>query len=259
MDKSEIAILGGRGMLGSDVAKLFQRHSFNVTVYDLPEFDITNTKLISNALEKNEVVINCAAYTDVEKAEQETGLAFQVNAHAVKSLGQIAKNLGIWVLHISTDFVFDGKSKKPYNEKDTPSPINAYGKSKLKGEQMLMETNCSHCILRIEWTYGLHGNNFVKKILKLAKTTRQLKIVDDQVGSPTATSEVARTILSLVQKRPHGIFHFAADGYVSRYNCAKFIIEKLNLPVNIEPCKTSDFETLAVRKQVILKLLLLDH
>jgi dTDP-4-dehydrorhamnose reductase len=247
MVKPRIAILGGRGMLGTDVVELLQRNGLNISIYDLPEFDITNPELIRKALEKNNVVINCAAYTNVEKAEQETERAFQINSHAVKNLGQIAKDLGIWVLQLSTDFIFDGKSEKSYTEKDTPNPINAYGKSKLRGEQFLMETNCQHCILRIEWTYGHHGNNFVKKILTLAKTKRHLNVIDDQIGSPTATSEVAETILSLVQRKPHGIFHFAADGYVSRYDHAKFFLEKMNLPVSITPCKTADFQTLADR------------
>ncbi|MHC4466149.1 MAG: dTDP-4-dehydrorhamnose reductase [Planctomycetota bacterium] len=247
MDKSRIAILGGRGMLGTDVVELFQQNGLNVSIYDLPEFDITNPELIRKALEKNNVVVNCAAYTNVEEAERETDLAFQINSQAVKNLGQIAKDLGIWVLQLSTDFIFDGKSANAYSEKDTPNPINAYGKSKLKGEQLLMETNCQHCILRIEWTYGHHGNNFVKKILTVAQTTQHLRVIDDQIGSPTATSEVAEVIFSLVQKKSHGIFHFAADGYVSRYDYAKFFLEKMNLPVNITPCKTADFETLAVR------------
>jgi dTDP-4-dehydrorhamnose reductase len=247
MVKPRIVILGGRGMLGTDVVELFQQNGLNISIYDLPEFDITNPERIRKALEKNNVVINCAAYTNVEKAEQETERAFQINSHAVKNLGQIAKDLGVWVLQLSTDFIFDGKSERSYTEEDTPNPINAYGKSKLKGEQLLIETNCKHCILRIQWTYGHHGKNFVKKILTLAKTTQHLKVIDDQIGSPTATSEVADVILSLVQKKPHGIFHFAAEGFVSRYDYAKLIVEKMNLPVDIIPCKAADFKTLAVR------------
>jgi dTDP-4-dehydrorhamnose reductase len=247
MDRPKVAILGGRGMLGSEVTKIFQRQGLNLSVYDLPELDITNTNLLRNTLEHTDIVINCASYTDVEKAEQEINLVFDINSRAVGNLGQIAKDLDFWLLHISTDFVFDGKSKKPYNEEDSPNPVNIYGKSKLEGEKLLIETNCSYCILRVEWTYGLNGDNFITKILKRAKTTRQLKIVDDQIGSPTATSEVAKIIFSLVQKKPYGIFHFAADGYTSRYNCAKFILEKMNMPFNITPCKTADFETLADR------------
>jgi dTDP-4-dehydrorhamnose reductase len=245
--KPKVAILGGRGMLGSDVTNIFQQQGLNLSVYDLPELDITNTNLLRSILEQTHIVINCASYTDVEKAEQENNLAFDINSHAVGNLGQIAKDLNFWLLHISTDFVFDGKSKKPYNEEAPPNPVNTYGKSKLEGEQLLMETNCRYCILRIEWTYGLHGDNFITKILKRAKTTQQLKIVDDQIGSPTATTEVAQVILKLIQIQPHGLFHFSADGYASRYDCARFVLEKKNLSVSIEPCKTQDFETLADR------------
>lgn len=247
MDKPRVAILGARGMLGSDVAEIFRQQEFNISAYDLPEFDITNVEHLSNALEHIDVVINCAAYTNVEKAEQETERAFKINADAVKYLGQIAKDYGIWVLHISTDFVFDGKSEKPYTEKDNPNPINAYGKSKLKGEQLLLETKCPLCILRVEWTYGLNGDNFVKKIIKRAETDEKIKVVDDQIGSPTATSEAAKVILKLVSKQPVGIFHFAAAGYTTRHDCARFILKKMNLPISIEPCRTDDFETLADR------------
>jgi len=247
MDKPQVAILGARGMLGSDVTEIFRKQEFDISAYDLPEFDITNIKHLSNALKNVDVVINCAAYTDVEQAERETELAFKINTDAVKHLGQIAGDCGIWVLQISTDFVFDGKSEKPYTEKDNPNPINVYGRSKLKGEQFLLETKCPHCILRVEWTYGLNGENFVKKIIKRAKTTDLIRVVDDQIGSPTATSEAANVILRLVSKKPLGLFHFAADGYTSRYDCARFILKRMNLPISIEPCKTDDFETLADR------------
>ena len=136
-------------------------------------------------------MINCAAYTNVDGAESQKELAHRVNGEAVGQLGRLAAERGKWVLHFSTDFVFDGELDRPYAETDAPNPINEYGRSKLAGERLLAQSGCSHCIVRLEWTYGTHGNNFVTKIIERARASGQLKVVDDQVGSPTATTEVA--------------------------------------------------------------------
>ena len=192
-------------------------------------------------------MVNCAAYTDVDGAESEHDLAYAVNAAAVGRLGNIARNTGKWVLHISTDFVFDGKSDRPYVETDTPNPINTYGASKLAGEQFLVESGCRHCIMRLEWTYGLGGNNFVTKLIKRAKANKKLKVVDDQIGSPTATTEVAKVICKLLQKKPEGLFHFASAGYVSRFEMAKFVFDKLGMSVDLSSCKSANLPSAAAR------------
>jgi dTDP-4-dehydrorhamnose reductase len=242
-----IAILGGRGMLGSDVLLSCQKHGFDATALDLPDFDITDVSHLRQVVRNAKIIVNCASYTNVEKAESEAELAYKINAEAVDKLGSVAKNSGIWVLHISTDFVFDGTSDKPYIETDTPNPINVYGASKLAGEKLLIESGCSNCIMRLEWTYGLNGNNFVTKVINKAKTDKEMFVVDDQVGSPTATTEVAEAICSLVLKKPEGLFHFAASGYASRFETAKFIFDKLNMQVNLTNRKTSDYKTAAKR------------
>ena len=247
IDDTRIAILGGRGMLGTDLASVCEQQGFDVKVFDLPDFDITNSRQVKEAVAAAGTVINCAAYTNVDGAESEAELANQVNAEAVGRLGTIAKDEDKWLLHISTDFVFDGRLDRPYVETDLPNPINAYGKSKLEGERLLAESGCRHCIIRLEWTYGLAGNNFVTKVVKRAKADKTLKVVDDQVGSPTATIEVARVICKLLPKKPEGIFHFASAGYVSRYEMAQFIFDKLSFDVNLLPCKTGDFVTAAER------------
>jgi dTDP-4-dehydrorhamnose reductase len=244
---TRITILGGRGMLGSDLAPACRQQGLNTIVLDLPEFDITNTDQLQQVVSNAQVIVNCAAYTNVDKAESQTELTYQVNAEAVGRLGALAREANIWVLHISTDFVFDGKSDKPYVETDTPNPINAYGKTKLAGEQLLVQSGCSYCIIRVEWTYGSAGNNFVAKLIRHAKAGEPLKVVDDQIGSPTATAEVAKVICKLLRKRPEGIFHFASAGYVSRYEMAKFIFDKLSMEVSLLPCKTSDYVSAAVR------------
>lgn len=234
-------------MLGSDLVSLCHQKKINFESFDLPEFDITNHKQLADVLKRADLVINCAAYTDVEKAESQKESAFKINADAVGALGEIAKDLGLWVLHISTDFVFDGKSDKPYTETDTPNPINAYGSSKLAGEQLLVASGCHHCIMRLEWTYGLKGNNFVTKLISAAKQRKELKVVDDQTGSPTATEQAVKVILKLLEKRAEGLFHFASTGFVSRYETAKFIFDKLNMAVTVKACKTSNFASAAAR------------
>ncbi len=234
-------------MLGSDVVLACQKQGFDTTALDLLGFDITNNDHLRQVIRDAQIIVNCAAYTDVEKAESQTDLAYEVNAEAVGNLGSLAKNAGIWVLHISTDFVFDGTSDRPYIETDTPNPINVYGASKLTGEKLLIESSCRHCIMRVEWTYGLNGDNFVTKLINRAKTKKELAVVDDQIGSPTATTEVAKVICKLLSKKPEGLFHFANAGYVSRFEMAKFIFDKLNMSVDLSSCKTADFPTAAAR------------
>lgn len=242
---TRITILGGRGMLGSDLVSACQQQGLNTIVLDLPEFDITNSNHLQQAVSNAQMIVNCAAYTNVDGAESESELAYQVNATAVGRLGALARQAGLWLLHISTDFVFDGELDRPYIENDTPNPINEYGKSKLAGEQLLVESGCCHCIMRIQWTYGLHGNNFITKLIQRAKANKTLKVVDDQIGSPTATTEVAKAVCKLLARKPQGIFHFASAGYVSRYEMARFIFDELSMDVNLLPCKTSDYFTAA--------------
>lgn len=247
INDTRIAILGGRGMLGTDLTRLCGQQGFDVKVFDLPEFDIRDQQQLKQAVGAADAIVNCAAYTNVEGAESEEELAYKVNAEAVGRLGGVAKDGDKWVLHISTDFVFDGRLHRPYVETDSPNPVNTYGKTKLAGEKLLAESGCRHCIIRLEWTYGSAGNNFVTKIIERAKADKNLKVVDDQVGSPTSTIEVARAICKLLPKKPQGIFHFANAGYVSRYEMAKFIFDKLSFDVNLLPCKTGDFVTAAER------------
>jgi dTDP-4-dehydrorhamnose reductase len=234
-------------MLGFDVLLACQKHRFDAIALDLPQFDITNASHLRQVVKEATIIVNCAAYTNVEKAESEVEPAYRINTEAVGKLGSVAKNADIWVLHISTDFVFDGTSDKPYVETDMPNPINVYGASKLAGEKLLIESGCSNCIMRIEWTYGLNGDNFVTKLINKAKTDKEMSVVDDQIGSPTATTEVAEAICSLVRKKPEGLFHFAASGYASRFEMAKFTFDRLGMQVNLTNCKTSDYKTAAQR------------
>ena len=236
-------------MLGSDLAECAAARGLSVQVYDLPEFDITDETQVEEAVSQSKVVVNCAAYTNVEKAESEVELANQINGYAVGRLGRIAAEFKVPVVHISTDFVFDGTKAGPYVETDAPNPISVYGSSKLLGEKLLGESGCEHCILRVEWTYGRHGVNFITKILAAAKTRDELRVVDDQVGSPTHTAEVATVIMDLLEidSFPNGIYHCAASGYVSRYEMTRFLFERMGGQTKVIPCKTADFKTAAQR------------
>lgn len=245
----QIVLLGGRGMLGTDLERTLQQAGFGVEVFDLPDFDITDAGQLRTAVGRSDVIINCAAYTNVDGAESQAESAYDVNAAAVGRLGESAKGNDSYVVHISTDFVFDGRRSGPYVEQDAPNPLGAYGRTKYQGEQLLAAGGCRHCIIRVQWTYGAAGNNFVTKMIELSKTRKQLKVVDDQIGSPTATTEVAGAVCELLNrdKPPEGLYHFAATGQVSRYDQARFIFEKLGVDIDIKPCKTSDYASAAAR------------
>jgi dTDP-4-dehydrorhamnose reductase len=234
-------------MLGREVAAVCARRGCEVRSYDLPEFDITNGDQLAPAVAAADAVVNCAAYTDVDGAESQSDLAHRVNAQAVGQLGRLARQGGRWVLHFSTDFVFDGRLDRPYVETDAPNPINEYGRSKLAGEVLLRDSGCSHCLVRLEWTYGRHGRNFITKVVERARTGATLRVVSDQVGSPTATMEVARAVGALLEQRAEGLFHFASAGYVSRYALAAFVLDHLGLRPGLEPCRTSDHPAPAAR------------
>jgi dTDP-4-dehydrorhamnose reductase len=234
-------------MLGMDVAAACVRRGYAVRICDLPEFDVTNPDHLREAVEAADVIINCAAYTNVDGAQSQSELAHRVNGEAVGRLGQLARERGKWVLHVSTDFVFDGSLDRPYVEDDPPNPINEYGKSKLAGELLLRQSGCPHCLVRLEWTFGRHGRNFITKLLERARTAKTLNVVSDQVGSPTATAEVAQVFCDLAEQRAEGLFHFASAGYVSRYEMAAFVLDHLGLEVELQPCRTSDYPAPAAR------------
>lgn len=234
-------------MLGTEVAAACRRQGLDVHIHDLPEFDITSISHLRQAAGSADTIVNCAAYTNVDGAESESVLAHRVNAEAVGRLGEIARESDKWVLHISTDFVFDGRLDRPYAETDVPSPISEYGRSKLAGEQLLQASGCDHCTLRLEWTYGSHGNNFITKLLHRAQAGGAVSVVDDQVGAPTATTDVAAAMLKMMETRATGLYHFANAGYASRYDVAAFVFERLPQAVALNRCRTADYPAPAAR------------
>ena len=234
-------------MLGSDLQRILAKRHHDVLIYELPEWDITKTNLIEAALEEVDTVVNCAAFTDVDGAESQAELARAVNALAVGDLGCLAAKRDRYVIHIGTDFVFDGAKKGFYSERDAPNPINTYGATKYEGEKFLVQSQCRCCILRIQWTYGLAGTNFITKIHKKANELTQLNVVDDQMGSPTHTVDVADAICDLIEPQTEGLFHYASRGYTTRYEVACFIVRELGLKVPVIPSKTIDYPTPATR------------
>lgn len=243
----KISLIGGNGMLGYDVKKAAIAKGYEVFVFDLPDFDITNQHDIRHAVTTADIVINCAAYTAVDKAESEQDICRRVNASACGLLAEEVKTQNKYLLHISTDFVFGDSSDKLLAETDEPTPLSTYGRTKLEGENLIRESGCKHAIIRVQWTYGINGSNFISKIVELAHRLDCLKVVADQIGSPTHTADVARAMLCLIEKRTEGLFHFAADGYASRYDVARLILSELKISKPLVKCMTADFKTPAER------------
>ncbi len=244
---AKIAVLGGNGMLGTDLSAVLAAQGYQPVAYDLPDFDICQPQHVQRALHDATAVINCAAYTNVDGAESDRDIARAVNGVAVGDVGRAAAERGIYVLHISTDFVFDGATEAPYTETDQPNPLSVYGSTKLGGEAALVASGCEHAIVRVEWTYGAAGRNFVTKLLERASTNPALKMVADQTGSPTWTVDVARALAELLEQRTQGLYHYAADGYATRYEVAEFILHTLGLGNELTPCRTADFPAAAQR------------
>jgi dTDP-4-dehydrorhamnose reductase len=241
--RPRIALLG-LGMLGTAVQA---RLGPGVTGYDLPGWDLTRDADLERAVTGADVVVNCAAYTDVDGAEANPALAFRVNAEAVGRLGRLAARCGAYVLHVSTDFVFDGAKADGYVETDAPNPLGVYGASKLAGERELAAAGGRHGILRLQWTYGARGRHFMTKIVNQAGQGGTLRVVADQVGSPTWTGDAADAVAAVVAARYAGVLHYAARGAASRCAVAQFVVERLGLPARVEPCASGEFAAAARR------------
>ncbi len=242
-----IAILGGRGMLGSDLSAVLAGAGYTVHAWDLPECDITRPADLEKALDGADIAVNCAAFTNVDGAEDQPERAEAVNANAVGRLAAAARQRHIFVVHISTDFVFNGQGTRPWREDDPPQPLNVYGRTKLAGEQALQHSGCPHLIMRVQWSYGRQGTNFIAKILERARAGAPLKIVADQFGAPTWTRDMSRAIARLLARQCTGLYHFANTGYSSRFDVARFVLDHCKLPNPLTPCRTGEFPARAAR------------
>ncbi len=245
-----IAVLGAKGMLGQAVTSIAGRENiFDVKGFDVVDADITVPESVIKMYDEfsPDAVINCAAFTDVDGCEAQREMAIKVNAEGVGNVASEAAKRNALVIHISTDYIFNGTSHIPYKEGDIPSPQNYYGKSKLEGEKLLRERTDNHLILRTEWLYGQGGKNFVFAMLEKQKKGETINVVDDQIGSPTLTDEVVRAIISLLKKECRGIYNFTSSGKCSWYEFAKRIFEISGLKADLHPVKSVEFNLPAVR------------
>lgn len=260
--RQKIALIGAHGMLAS-MLQLSAPASLELHLLDLPEFDITNKDQASRKLTaiNPDIVINCAAFTQVDACENQGELAFRVNGEGVGNLALIAKKLDAVLIHISTDFVFSGNKTTPYVEEDAVAPLSVYGQSKLQGEQAILDSGLKkYYIIRTSWLYGPSGDNFVETIIRLAKERQELGIVADQTGTPTYTADLAGAIWQLVKlgekdatSVPFGLYHYSNEGICTWYEFACAIVEQLRaakVPLEVQqvsPIVTSDYPVPAKR------------
>ncbi|MDX4036472.1 dTDP-4-dehydrorhamnose reductase [Aliarcobacter skirrowii] len=248
-----ILVTGSMGQLGSEIKAISSDYSYNFFFTDRNNIDITNKDNIKEYCQTNNinVIINCAAYTAVDKAETDIENADLVNRKAVKKLSIVAKELNIKLIHISTDYVFDGKNFKPYAEEYQTNPQSVYGKTKLDGENEMININpLNSIIIRTSWVYSYYGNNFVKTMLRLGKEKEELGVIFDQVGTPTYAAHLAKTILDIIPQIENSkveIYNYSNEGVLSWYDFAKEIMKMAKIDCKINPIETYQYPTPAKR------------
>ena len=250
---NNILVTGSSGQLGSELKELSGKYPYNYFFTDRDTLDITNDNNVKNFILKNQIdiIINCAAYTAVDKAENDAVNADAINHIALKHLAMIVKENKIKLIHISTDYVFDGKNYKPYSEEDITNPNTVYGKTKLDAEKALQIINPSNAIIiRTSWVYSSYGANFVKTMLRLGQEKEQLGVIYDQVGSPTYAKDLAQTILKIIPQLNNEtieIYNYSNEGVLSWYDFAKEIMRMAKLDCNVYPIETKEYPTPAKR------------
>lgn len=248
-----ILVTGSNGQLGSEIRELSVEYQDYFYFTDRNELDITNKDAVDDFCIQNsiDVIINCAAYTAVDKAEEDEANADKINHLAVKYLAEISKEKNIKLIHISTDYVFNGKNYMPYVEDDTVNPNGIYGRSKLDGEKAMQEINPENSIIiRTSWVYSSFGANFVKTMLRLGKERESLGVIFDQVGTPTYARDLAKTILDILPKIENKevvIYHYSNEGVLSWYDFAKEIMKMAKIECQINPIETKEYPTPATR------------
>lgn len=244
-------ITGSKGQLGIEVAKqLSVITGIEIIETDLQSLDITNQRQVFHVVKgkKPDVIINCAAHTNVDKCETEETTAYQVNAIGAHNLSVAAYSIGAKMVQISTDYVFDGSGSTPKREDDPINPQSVYGRSKALGEKLVRETNPRHFILRTAWLYG-EGHNFVRTMLRLAREKGEVFVVSDQIGSPTSTKDLAKCIIDLIQTESYGTYHATGEGSCSWYEFAKKIFAIKDLSIKVNPITTAELNRSAKRPQ----------
>jgi len=249
-----IMVMGGKGQLGSDCTQVLKQKNDDISL-DLEDVDIA----LFSDIEKKiadflpDIIINCAAYTHVDNCETERELAWAVNVKGAENLAVCVQKYGGRLVHISTDYVFNGRKKipEPYVEDDELNPLSYYGITKLEGERLVRESTDRHIILRTAWMYGVNGHNFLKTMLKVAleNPKDEIKVVHDQYGSPTWSHRLALQITKMIDKNCQGTYHASAEGYCSWYELAKYFLEKMGVPHAVVPCSSDEYSSPAKRPQ----------
>lgn len=250
----KILVTGANGQLGRDLVKVLEQANHNVNPCDRDTLDITDQKACLDQVHnfEPEVIVHCAAYTAVDQAETDIDHAYVVNAVGTRNMVVAAERVGAKFCYISTDYVFDGTSDVAYHEYDNTNPQSIYGKSKRAGEELVKSLSSAYFIVRTSWVYGLHGNNFVKTMLRLGAEKPEISVVNDQKGSPTYTVDLSRFLLDLVNTEKFGIYHASNTGECTWYEFAQAIFAEVeyagnSYSVKVNPCTTEDFPRPAPR------------
>ncbi|SMG37406.1 dTDP-4-dehydrorhamnose reductase [Paenibacillus aquistagni] len=238
-----VAVTGANGQLGRDVLHALKLRGITGIGLTRTEMDIVDQAQVMHTLVplKPDVIIHTAAYTQVDQAESERDLAYQVNAYGARNVACAAAAIDAKLIHISTDYVFDGRANKPYDEFTPVRPVNVYGASKHAGEELVMQCHRKTFLIRTSWVYGHHGHNFVKTMLRLAKSQSELKVVHDQIGCPTYTMDLAERLVDLLFTECYGVYHITNAGSCSWYEFACAIMEEKGLQVKVRSVPTSQF------------------
>ncbi len=251
---NNILVTGGNGQLGSELKFISDQYTnYNFLFTDIDELNLADYNSVSLFFQNNSILacINCAAYTAVDKAEDDRELAMLVNYEAVENLARVCKIHNTFLVHISTDYVFNGNNFKPYEEIDTPAPDSYYGLTKLKGEEAVMKFTNRAVIIRTSWLYSSFGNNFVKTMIRLGKERDELGVVADQVGTPTSAADLAYAIMTIVEKAGNTelkeLYHYSNEGVISWYDFAKAIMNIVSIDCNVNAIESKDFPSKANR------------
>jgi len=245
----KILVTGAKGQLGADVLLALTSRNIECKGVDLADFDITNKEIVFSNLKEYvpTAVIHCAAYTVVDKAEDEPELCFAVNAMGTENIAQACREINATLLYISTDYVFDGKNDAPYEVDAPANPLSVYGKSKLAGEEAVRQIVDKHFIIRTSWVFGQHGNNFVKTMLKLAESKDEINVVCDQIGSPTYTADLAILLCDMVSSDKYGTYHATNEGFCSWADFASEILKQSGHLCRVNPIPNIHYPTKAER------------
>lgn len=244
----KVLVTGVKGQLGYDIVKECQKRNIEAIGVDVDEMDITDANKVNEVICQNGVdaVIHCAAWTAVDKAEDEVELCRRVNKDGTKNIVDVCEKLDLPLMYFSTDYVFDGQGETPWNEYDERHPLNVYGQTKYEGE-LEVERLKKHFIIRIAWVFGINGHNFIKTMLRLGRERHEVSVVNDQIGSPTYTYDLAKLCVDMIQTKEYGTYHATNEGFCSWYEFACEIFKQANMEVIVHPVDSSAFPVKAER------------